>query len=66
MSNYLTQPTNMKKQYIRPEMQVNELEIASICEVSMRLGEGYAEKGSTGLSRERGSRSESDDFDDLW
>ena len=56
----------MKKQYIRPEMQVNELEIASICEVSMRLGEGYAEKGSTGLSRERGSRSESDDFDDLW
>jgi len=56
----------MKEIYIQPETLVSKIETTSICQASMSLSTTAAKNGSVGLGRERGSRSESDDFDELW
>jgi hypothetical protein len=55
----------MKKIYVKPEIQANEIKVATqICTLS-KTNE-YATKNGTVLGKERGTRTSDDDFDDLW
>ena len=54
----------MKKRYMKPVIQVNKIETETLLNLSK--GQGYADQGATVLGKERGTRTESDNFDDLW
>jgi hypothetical protein len=55
----------MKKIYVKPEMQANEIKVATqICTLSKT--NSYADKNGLVLGKERGTRTSDDDFDDLW
>lgn len=55
----------MKKKYMKPVTQVNNVQMENVCG-ALTLSTTYAAEGSVGLGKERGTRTESDDFDDLW
>jgi hypothetical protein len=55
----------MKKIYLKPETMTEAIQMEKVCALTMS-GTTNAQKNATVLGRERGSRSESDDFDELW
>ena len=64
-SFFKKETTIMKKKYMKPVTQVNNVQMENVCG-ALTLSTTYAAEGSVGLGKERGTRTESDDFDDLW
>ena len=54
----------MKKIYVKPEMQANEIKAATL--ICLSKSPNYADKDGLVLGKERGTRTSDDDFDDLW
>jgi len=54
----------MKKRYIAPAIKMENVDTEKFCESIVVASTSTS--NSTMLGKDRGSRSESDDFDDLW